>query len=629
MAKKTATESFSDNFWPNSSESNLFSTPSSLSLNRKKNQNSNESFLHSVDESPDFHDPYSDLSLFLSNIIKNEMKNVDSSFRWTSKIQEELISKITPEFQKKFPQYRLGVTAVKKIWNKISFYTQQLQGKTEALDQDGKLNIQFFIKENLRQYFQHKIVSFLTPYQCAYQIASKMSECIATLDGTKPKLDFLTQIIWSLQKHLLKAAPSKDKTPFDDFDKIDKLIVKTLLETTAKHPHLGMSELEYKVKEGLQALHDLPDFSSTDKVTCNVSAILAEKLYASSPFHFRFFADQKETIYDFVKKHASLYKNTIAMPSPSDLVRRIMALYTLATQMPKDISPLLFYSAIDSIRDSSKKRPEMPQSVYAFISAELLLLKAPLQTLSLEETQKAAFDAYQKASILPSLQELDKEQLEIIVWKILSETEGFLEKLPYRIGQKIEEEIAAIFIDNPAKNFSSIVHETAQFFKQVKELTETKKWNEANKKIHLWCIQNDMLCRSIRLNTETPLAQLIQKKFNEKKGSLLCHFTLMSEVCQEFLKEFPLATIYLGQLSSKAWILYKYLWFTTFAETEESSLDRFLTWHTHFLYRKNTSEEQILLQLEEICKKCLPLIPFDRNQALAALTRATQYNQSC
>jgi len=144
MPKKTATESFSDNFWSNSSDSNLFSTPSSFSLNRKKNNLSNQSFLHSVDESPEFHDPYSDLSLFLSNIIKNEMKNIDPSFRWTSKIQEELISKITPEFQKKFPQYRLGVTAVKKIWNKISFYTQQIQGKTEALDSNGKLNVNFF-----------------------------------------------------------------------------------------------------------------------------------------------------------------------------------------------------------------------------------------------------------------------------------------------------------------------------------------------------------------------------------------------------------------------------------------------------------------------------------------------------
>jgi hypothetical protein len=621
MTKKTATESFSDNFWSNSSESNLFSTPSSYSLNRKKNAESSQDFLYSVDESPEFHDPYSDLSLFLSNMIKKEMKNIDPSLRWTLKIQEELILKITPEFQKRFPQYRLGVTAVKKIWNKILFYTQQVQGKKEAIDSNGKLNINFFIKENLRQYFQQKAVSFLSPYQCAYQIASKMSECIATLEGTKPKLDLLTQTIWSLQKHLLNASPLKQsKTPYDEFDKIDKLIVKTILEITAKNPHIGLDELEYKTKETLQALHDLPDFSSTDKVTCNVSAILSEKLYSTSSFHFRFFAGQKEAIYNFIKKHSSLYKNSIAMPALPDLVRRIMALYTLATQMPKDVSESTFFQAVEAVQDNSKKRPELSQSVFAFISAELLFLKTNLQTASLKETQTSIFESYQKVLELPSLQDLDKEQLEVITWKLLSETEGFLEKLPYRIGQKMEEEIAGILIDTPSKTFSSIVHETVQFFKQVKSLTETKKWINANKKIHLWCIQNDMLCRSIKLNTETPLGKIIQKKFEEKLSLPTCHNSLISEVCQDFLKKYPSATIYLAQLSSKAWTLYKYMWFTKFSNESESSLDRFLKWHIPFLNKKGRTEEGLLKQLEELCKKSLPLIPFDAKQALAALS---------
>ncbi len=621
MTKETATESFSDNFWSSSSGSSLFSTPSSVSLNRKKNTQSNHEFLYSVDESPEFHDPYSDLSLFLSNVIKREMKEIDPSLRWTLKIQEELILKITPEFQKRFPQYKLGVTAVKKIWSKILFYTQQVQGKKEAVDSEGKLNINFFIKENLRQYFQQKAVSFLSPYQCAYQIASKMSECIATLEGTKPKLDLLTQTIWSLQKHLLNASPLKQtKTPYDEFDKIDKLLVKTILEITAKHPHIGLDELEYKTKEALQSLHDLPDFSSTDKVTCNVSAILSEKLYSTSPFHFLFFAEQKEAVYSFIKKHSSLYKNSIAMPALPDLVRRIMALYTLASQMPKDVSTHVFYEAVEALQDNTKKRPELGQSIFAFISAELLFIKNTPNTASLEEIQKTIFEAYQKALLLPSLQQIDKEQLEVIIWKLLSETEGFLEKLPYRIGQKIEEEIAGILINTPSKSFSSIVHETVQFFKQIKSLTETKKWNNAHKKIHLWCIQNDMLCRSIRLNTDTPLAKMIQKKFQAKASLPTCHSLLISEVCQAFLKKYPSATIYLAQLSSKAWILYKYMWFTKFSNERESSLDRFLKWHIPFIDKKGSAQEDLIKQLEELCKKTLPLIPFDPKQASAALS---------
>lgn len=630
MTKKTTSENFSDSFWSNSSESDFFSYSSSLSLNRKKNnQPSLQNLLHAVDESPEFHDPYSDLSLFLSNSIKKEIETTNISDRWTLKIQEQLLSKITPEFQKRFPQYRLGVAALKKIWKKVLFYTQQIQDKKEAVDSEGKINVNFFIKENLRQYFQQKAISFLTPYQCAHQIASKMSECIATLEGTKPKLELLTQTIWALQKHLLNSSPLKQaKTPYDEFDKIDKLIVKTILEITAKHPHIGMSDLEYKTKESLQALHDLPDFASTDKIICNVSAILAEKLYATSSFHFLFFIEQKEAIHNFIRKHSSLYKNTIAMPQIPDLVRRIIALYTLASQLPKNLETKILYQAIEASFTSSRTRPDIPQSVYAFISAELLFLKKSTDGFSLEEIQTTIAAAYKEVALLPSLEQKDKELLEIIIWKILSETEGFLEKLPYRIGQKIEEELAGILIDDPSKSFSSITHETVQFFKKVKELTETKKWEGIPKKIHLWCIQNDMLCRSIRLNLETPLAKMIQKAFSEKAGHQICHSSLISEVCQTFLKKFPSATIYMSQLSSRAWTLYKYMWFTTFSKEEESSFDRFLIWQIPFLKHQGETTENLLRQLEEICKKCLPLIPFESKQAVSSIITFQKQKQT-
>jgi hypothetical protein len=617
MTKKITSESFSDSFWSNSSKPDFLSNSSSLSLNRKRNNQSKQDLLYAVDESPDFHDPYSDLSLFLSGSIKKEMNENKNGSRWTIKIQEDLLHKITPEFQKRFPQYRLGVEAVKKIWKKIVFYSEQIKEKNGAIDANGKININFFIQENLRQYIQQKAVSFLSPYQCAHQIASKVSECIATLDGTKPKLDLLTQTIWSLQKHLL-ATPSSQgsKAPYDEFDKIDKLIVKTVLETTAKHPFIGMNELEQSTKESLQALHDLPDFSSTEKITCNVSAILAEKLYATSSFHFQFFAEQKSAIQGFISRHSSLYKNSVLTPKLPDLVRRIIALYALASQLPKTIDPSTLEEAVFAIHTGSIARPHLPQQVYAFISAELRLFQSDF---SLESMQKAVLEAYKEACLLPLFSSTDKELLEMIIWKFLSETEGFLQKLPYRIGQKIEEEIANILIDDPSKTFSAIVHETIQFFKKVKELTETKKWNEADKKIHLWCIQNDMLCRSIRLNIDSPLGKIIRTSFVEKSSESISHSSFISEVCQTYLKAFPSTTIYMAQLSSRAWILYKYMWFTCFSTSEETSFDRFLKWHTCFLRQKTLSEEDLLKQLEEICKKCLPLIPFEPQKALRAI----------
>ena len=576
MSKKTITESFSDSFWSDSSNNGLFATPSSLSLNRKKSSSSLQEFLHPVDETPDFHDPYSNLSLFLSEKIQEEMKGAPPVQKWTLKLQEELIKKITPEFQKKFPQYRLGVTALKKTWEKILFYTQQIQDKSEAVDQNGKLNINFFIKENLKQYFQQKASSLLNPYQFAYQVASKMSECIATLEGKKTKLDLLTQTIWSLQKHLLKNSPLQAfKTPYDEFDKVDKLIVKTVLETTAKHPYIGMDDLEYKTKESLQALHDLPSFSSLDKITCSVSALLAEKLYATSPFHILFFTEQKEAICQFIKKHISLPKNTLAAPQIPALVRRVIALYSLASQLPKEIDEKTFYLAVKASFEGGFEKPNLPQSIYAFIAAELCLLKGANSSLQLEDVEKTLFESYKNTTALPTLKEEEKPLLEVVIWKTLSEMEGFLEKLPYKVGKKIEEEIAFILIDNPGKSFSSIVHETVQFFLKVKELTENKKWKSSTKKIHLWCLQNDMLCRSIQLNTETPLACLIREKWEATKGTM-SHSLFVNEICQEFLQKYPGTTIYMAQLNAKVWTLYKYMWFTTFSSDKESSFDRFL-----------------------------------------------------
>jgi len=48
-------------------------------------------------------DPYSEVSLFLARKIKQ----LDRSKGWSIYLQEELLEKITPEFTKKFPEYRL------------------------------------------------------------------------------------------------------------------------------------------------------------------------------------------------------------------------------------------------------------------------------------------------------------------------------------------------------------------------------------------------------------------------------------------------------------------------------------------------------------------------------------------
>ncbi len=534
MARKTNPRPTQESFW-NEKSSVRFSSKKSLFV---------KDLLNSIDETADFHDPFSELNLFLSQKVKQEMRHCGNSKKWSVKLQDELLLKITPEFQQKFPQYRLGISALKKTWEKVAFYSQQIQHQKEALTQAGKLNISFFIKENLKSLPQLKNTCHIHPYHFAHQLALKMSECIATVDGVRPKLEELTQMIWSIQRHLIpNLNPQHYKSPYDEYSKIDKLIVKTILEISAKNPQIAQKELSYQVKEALQYLHDLPAFTSMERLTSNLSALLAEKLYPSLPFHTQFSTDDKQALLHSLKEQIALYQK---MEHP-EIIRQIMTHCTL---------------------------------------------NCPL------------------------------EQLEIILWKIISETEGILEGLPYRIGQKIEEEIATILIDDPHLNFSQVIAEVVSFFKKIKELSLHQNINEIDSKIHVWTMQSDMLLRWVHLNHEMPLLKLITQKSGDLKNqALLSYEQFVSEICQAYLQKYPRLAAYALQITSRIWTLFKYTWYTHCSRPEESSFDRFLKWHGAYLLSCCTDKEQTLKQLEQVCRRMLPLVPFDQLKAQSLLNK--------
>lgn len=620
MSGTTAPESFSDNFWWESSKAKA------ATVNKRKSEF--RDFFFSVDDTPDFHDPYSDLNLFLSQKIKQEMQHCGNSKKWSLKLQEELLSKIAPEFQKKFPHYRLGVTALRKTWEKVCYFSQQIESQKEAITEEGKLNIHFFIKENLKQLALYKLSSSLPPYHYAHQLAVKMSEYIATLDGIRPKLDQLTKTIWAVQRHLIpQVEMPHGKNPYEEYDKVDKLIVKAILEITARDPQISQNELEIEVKEKLQAVQELPSFASLDKITCNISSLLAEKLYPSSAFHTVFLAEQKKAILNFIRRQIQLCKDSSASLTYSELVRRILALYALASSLPKDLAEEELKAAIHSTYICAQaERPALPQAVYAFISAESVLMKNEEYCHSVNYVVDTLFSAYSETCYLPELKGKEREVLEIVIWKMLNETEGLLEQLPYKIGQKIEEEIASILIDNPTQTFSSIVHFASQFFKRIKESMLEKSWSEIERKIHNWTIQGDMLCRSLRMDPEAPLLKLIREKW--KNGLICSHEQFVSEIAQHYLHLHPQLASYSPQLLQQIWIVYKYHWYALASAPEETSFDRFLKWHSIHFANLSIKKGQEYDHLEEICKRVLPSIPFDRMKLEnnEMLCRASQQN---
>ena len=595
-----------------------FSKSLSSALNHPKNA-ARASELFTYSEEPDFHDPFSELNLFLAQKIRQAMPSCGESKKWSHKIQETLLKKISPEFQKRFPHYRLGVSAIKKIWEKITYYSQQFQEQKEAIHHDGKLNITFFIRENLKQYASMRQPAHVHPYHWANKLAIKMSECIATLEGVRPRIDELTKQVWAAQRHLIcKAKPEEIKSPYDEYDRIDKLIVKTVLEIRAKEPQIAQPELAHLVKEALHALHELPAFSSVDAMTATISSLLAEKLYATSAFHTCFLAPQKVAITQFIRRQIALCRAAYPSQQHTQLVRRILALYALASQVLKDLSAQQIHAAIEATYPfEQSKRPELPQAVYAFIAAESVLMKTDAYCHCPAFVCETIASAYQEAVQLPCLNGKESELLEVVIWKILGETEATLEKLPFRIGQRIEEEIANILIDNPKQAFSAIVYATVHFFKNTKELSLIKKWEALEKKIQIWTHQGDMALHWIQLDSNTPLFKLICEKGQSHSPEVL-----VSEVAQIYLNTHPELAAYLPQLIIKIWILYKYAFYTHFASSDGCSYDTFLKWHYTYLAISPLSQDAKLDRLQELSHKLAPLFPFDRTHAQRLLGSA-------
>ncbi len=194
-----------------------------------------------VDPISPLQDPHSDLSLFLSRKIREQAASQSSSKEWSHYLQEKLIQTITPDFEKKFPQSRLGAAAVKKIWEKMNHLNELFQNQTEALNSDGKLNLHFLIRENLKTTLKQKRGISSHPFLVAQQLALKVGEALASYEGVKPELGHLTDLIWSSLSHLL---PAEKLSSFKiKLDIKDRLILKWMLDLLTAEPGISYLEL--------------------------------------------------------------------------------------------------------------------------------------------------------------------------------------------------------------------------------------------------------------------------------------------------------------------------------------------------------------------------------------------------
>jgi len=591
-------------YWSNSNEA--YSIPPKTST---KNQS-----LYPIDETEDFQDPFSDLSLFLAKKVKEEVTKRGGVKKWNHQIQTDLLKSILPDFKNKFPRYRLGIAALRKTWEKITYYQQKISSAKQAYQHNGKLNLEFLIKENIRNCQQNASSSGFHPYNHSQNLAVHLSECVATLEGSCPKLSSLTKTIWAVQKHLYGESIPKASTPFEEYDPIDKLIVKTMLRNIVKSPLLSREELADNIQKTITSLLQLPFLSSLEELSSFLSMMIARKMAKTSKILKDLTGEKIQNLKEFLINHirrSTPSKHSSQKPNRLTLVQKILALYPLGELLPKNIDKDKLKSAVRLINQEKSHSflsdyPNFDPTLYAFIKTEILLLKDKKGAYTTEKIENAIAEAYDEMSQVPYIDEKTIDQLETYLWMLIDEIDQQTGTFLDQGFTEILEEIENAIIDMPHLTFRGLVQSLTQTFKQIRKMERNPDY--LKEKVFYWTLQNDMVCRYLHVDKQNLLYSLITEHY--QSGKHLTHKEIVMTICEEYLKQYPFLGSCKEQLTHRIYILYKHCWYHDQGKGK-SPFDAFLNWHTHDL--EHLSKIEMKEELNRRVQALLPLTPFSQD----------------
>jgi len=564
-----------------------------------------------LDGIEEFQDPFSDVSLFLAKRIKNELLREKNPKKWSNKIQTLLVQEILPDFTKRFPRYRLGNAVLKKTWEKVLYYLQIIQQEKGALQTDGRLNLPYIIKRNLSKFSPSELPQSIHPYNSAHNLAGKISEFIATYEGERPNLEELTKTIWAVQKHLIVKNKDGLNSPFEKYDPLDKLVVRFQLEEIAKSPLASKDELIESVKNRFTQLRMVHQ----ENLILSTSILFANKLYSSLSIHKTLPKEHIELLKEFIRKQITLCRSESTVFSHKErlqLVSRILFLYKLScyidkTQIESSLQAAVSYVYSLSTDSFSPQGPVLRQEVYTFIDTEISLQKERKNPEPLKALLSTLVNLFHEIAKLPSLSPDKQDDLEVLIWHTLYEEETTKES---HLSPVLLEEIANIHIDHPQENFQSIVNTTVHYFRKLRQLDLSL----LDKKLHVWTIQNDLICHWLHFDETLPLLKLIKRgwKSQGKEEASVDHEEFVQSILKTYLKSHPSFAGWEADLKIRITLLYKYFWYTYLAKEGETAYNRFLAWHKTALSLKGKHSKEAL---EAIVERLLPLTPLQRSIA--------------
>lgn len=563
-----------------------------------------------VDEMEEFQDPLSDLNIFLCKKVNEVMHRKGGIKNWNHQIEKDILQKILPEFKDKFPYYRLGIAALKRTWEKISYYQKKLIYR-EAYQSDGKLNLAYLIKENIRSYQQNHKQSFQYYHNQVPFLANNLCECIAILEGKQPNLQNLTHTIWAVQQHLLPSFTLKSMPMQKETDVLDQLICQMMLYFIYQNPNWSYEKLKKLVNCHCLSLFQ-NDFTM-EKLATIVSIILSKSYVAKMQCS----KSIKAAIDTYISNHIRWIYQGKNDPSITHLsfVQNMLSIFSLVPSLPKNYDLSKLRIAIRLIVQEKSRSflsyfPSFDPVLYAFIKIEAILLKERKKSSSKEPIEEEIIRNYVELSNL-SIDRIDSQTLEVILWEYLDKALPISESITSETHQSLCIAIQDSIIDQPKTNFAEQVRSITYKLQKIQKVLENKETLIA--RVEYFCLQNEMACRFIPIKKQHYLWEFFERSI--AKGLYKKKKQIIKEVAKMSISLHPILSYYRDHLFFRIDTLYTHHWYQESCKTT-NTLTAFIHRQREYLIAHSCDKKRLL---QERLTHLLPLTPFSDEEIKALL----------
>lgn len=559
-------------------------------------------------------DPKQKLNQFISTKIRKEALRKKST-EWNKEIEHTLLDKLIPEIKKEFPLLRPSTSLIKRSFKKALSYLKQLKPYPEAFSKSGELNLGFIIKENLRTLAPH---STKESYSLALTAAKNIADYVQQVEGVRPKFDLLAKTIYSLDQHLLtkngEIPPSK--CPFEVLEPMDHLILQLQLDALSIEVPLSKEGLVEKIHEGFETLKTI---HQVENLPLLLSFIHARKLYPSLSILKRFSKQKIGQIERFIQLQIRL-DPTI---EPIRLVRKILFLYHIASHPSK--RRMQIDAAINYIRSLSNDRyipcfQQLGHEIYSFINQEILRLKSERRFTSVDELLTLIVDSFESVPQLPTLNEKQIQELETLIFKILSDLRPLKELNNRPLCQELELGLLKVYLETSRAPIEKVVFLTYERYHRLKSIqipeAETEsffgKESVVDRIINI-SAEGELVFGKVKVSLDNIVIRTLLKKWNLLKETkeLSSHKRFIDLLVEKLIKDDPSLSLYETSLRSRALFYYKIFWYQLTKGPSESTYDRFLKWYLVYLSNKEpeASNRDLLESVIKISDQSLPLVP--------------------